>query len=476
MIRPAAKSHMATPRAKENPPMSKTTQHTPIACAAVLLLTLPAALYAVDTPTPAKPNIIFILADDYGIPGVGCYGGTYKTPNIDSLAAGGIRFERCFAAPLCAPSRALCMFGRYAFRTGVLDNGRGAAAKPDKEVSIAKTLRQAGYATALAGKWSQLSYFDTAEEGRAWGFDEFLRWDKSKGERYWQPALNKNGQPVPVTEASYGPGLHHEFVVDFIKRHRDGPFFVYYPTPLIHGPILRTPDSKEGGKGKAKGKGENSLYADNIAYLDKLVGKLVAALDEMKLREKTLIVFTGDNGSVPVGTINGRSVDGHKSTLLEGGSRVPLIANWKGVTPPGRVLKDLVGFSDFYATFAELAGAKLTEGLTFDSQSFAPQLRGEKGSPREWTYVQLGAKWYVRNDGWKLTEKGELFDMSDAPFAQKLVPADARSPEAKAAREQLQGVLDKLNPAAGETKARKKADGDKQQKRERRKAKKAAKS
>ena len=89
-----------------------------------------------------KPNIIFILADDYGIPGVGCYGGAYKTPNLDALAAGGVRFERCYSAPLCAPSRALCMFGRYAFRTGVLDNGRGAAAKPDKEVSIAKTLRQ----------------------------------------------------------------------------------------------------------------------------------------------------------------------------------------------------------------------------------------------------------------------------------------------------------------------------------------------
>jgi arylsulfatase A-like enzyme len=366
------------------------------------------------------------------------------------------------------------MFGRYAFRTGVLDNGCGAAAKPDKEVSIAKTLKQAGYATAMAGKWSQLSYLETAEEGRAWGFDEFLRWDKSKGERYWKPALNKNGQVVPVTDTSYGPDMQNEFVVDFIKRHRDGPFFVYYPTPLVHGPILRTPDSKEGSaqKAKGKGRGDTELYADNVAYLDKIVGKLVAALDEMNLREKTLIVFTGDNGSVPVGTINGRPVDGHKSQVNEGGSRVALIANWKGVTPAGRVLKDLVGLTDFYATFTELAGAKLPENLTFDSQSFAPQLRGEKGTPREWTYVQLGAKWYARNDGWKLTESGQLFDMKDAPFAQKLVPADAQTAEAKVAREQLKAVLDKLNPAAGETKTRKKGDGDKKQKKERRKAKK----
>jgi arylsulfatase A-like enzyme len=446
---------------------------------------LPSTSFAADTAAQSKPNIIFILADDYGIPGVGCYGGAYKTPHLDALAAGGVRFERCFAAPLCAPSRALCMFGRYAFRTGVLDNGCGAAAKPDKEVCIAKTLKQAGYATAFAGKWSQLAYLDTAEEGRAWGWDEFLRWDKSKGERYWKPALNKNGLPVPVTDKSYAPDMFHEFVVDFIKRHRDGPFFVYYPTTLIHGPILATPDSKEGGrekvKGARKGKGEgknkeqNSLYTDNISYLDKTVGKLVAALDEMNLREKTLIVFTGDNGSVPVGTINSRAVDGRKSQVNEGGSRVPLIANWKGITPAGRVLKDLVGFSDFYATFTELAGAKLPEGVTLDSQSFAPQLHGEKGTPREWTYVQLGAKWYVRSDSWKLTESGQFFDMSDAPFAQKPVPSDSQSTEAKAAREQLQGVLDKLNPAGGATKERKKGDGGKKgKKKERKKGKKDA--
>jgi arylsulfatase A len=397
---------------------------------ALIALLLGVAASAVATE---KPNIIFMLADDYGMPGVGCYGGKYATPNLDALAAGGVRFERCFSAPLCAPSRALCMFGRYAFRTGVLDNGCGAAAKPQSEVCIAKTLKSAGYATAVAGKWSQLEYLSTPDEAQAWGFDEFCRWEKSRGERYWKPALNRNGQRVPVTAQSYGPDIVHEFVVDFIRRHKDGPFFIYYPTPLIHGPIERTPDSR-GGK--------QSFYADNVAYLDKLVGKLTAALDELGIREKTLIVFAGDNGSTGkgTGTLNGRAVDGHKSQLNEGGSRVPLIASWKGVTSAGKVLPDLVDFSDFYATFAEAAGATLPEGVKLDSHSFAPQLRGEAGAPREWVYVQLGRQCYVRSDRWKLTGDGELFDMSCAPFTE--VPAQNAE-----ARQQLQQVLTGLSGA-----------------------------
>ncbi len=185
-----------------------------------------------------------------------------------------------------------------------------------------------------------------------------------------------------------------------------------------------------------------SHYADNVAYLDKLIGKLVAELEALKLREKTLIVFAGDNGSVPIGTVGGRRVDGKKHTMLEGGSRVPLIVNWPGTTPTGVVLKDLVDFSDMLPTFAELAGAKSAKGLTIDGHSFAPQLRGEKGQPREWAYVQLGNQRYVRSDRWKLTGDGELFDMQDAPFRQIPVAADTGDSGAKAARTTLQAALD----------------------------------
>jgi arylsulfatase A len=142
-------------------------------------------------------------------------------------------------------------------------------------------------------------------------------------------------------------------------------------------------------------------------------------------------------------------VDGKKSNLTEGGSRVPLIASWPGTTPAGSVCPDLVDFSDMLPTFAELAGAKLPADRTLDGHSFAPRLRGQAGEPRDWVYVHLGGNRYIRSDRWKLTGSGEFFDMSDAPFRQAPVAADAMSAEAKAERVRLQTALDKLISADG---------------------------
>ena len=130
---------------------------------------------------------------------------------------------------------------------------------------------------------------------------------------------------------------------------------------------------------------------------------------------------------------------------------MPFIASWPGVTPAGKVSKDIVNFTDMHATFLELAGAKAPAGLPFDSRSIAPQLRGEKGTPREWAYVQLGAKWYVREQGWKMNQAGELFDMSDAPFVEKPVASSADTEASNAARTRLTAVLAELNPAGGKT-------------------------
>ena len=238
----------------------------------------------------------------------------------------------------------------------------------------------------------------------------------------------------------------HEFVVDFITRHRDQPFFLYYPMSHIHGPILRTPESKPGAD-------KDRLYADNVECMDKLVGKLVSELDRLKLREKTVVLFTGDNGTARFGvaaaTVNGKAISGQKASMLEGGSRVPLVVNWPGITPAGKVNQDLTDFSDFFATFAELGGAKLPAGVTLDSRSFAPQLKGQPGAPRDWVYVELNGKSYARNARYKLARRGDLFDLSAAPFKEIPVASDTRVPEAVAARAQLQAVLDQHPTAAG---------------------------
>jgi arylsulfatase A len=334
--------------------------------------------------------------------------------------------------------------GRYPFRTGLLDNHSNQAIQPGKETMIPTLLKMAGYVTASVGKWGQMS-FGPGE----WGFDEYLVFPGSG--RYWRDqttTYRQNGETKNLPEGAYLPELMHSFLVDFIARHKAQPFFIYYPMSHIHGPIVPTPDSKPGAD-------KSQLCIDNITYMDKLVGKLMDELNRQHLRENTLVLFLGDNGTAHFGvdtaTVDGRRISGMKGAMLEGGSRVPFIANWKGTAPEGLVLKDLVDFSDVFVSVAELAGAKLPDGVMLDGHSFAPQVRGEKGVPREWVYVQLGPKWYVREQGFKLTQSGELFDMANAPFEEKPVSSGADNAEARAAQVRLQVALDILNPASGKT-------------------------
>lgn len=419
--------------------------------------------------SPQRPNIVFIFGDDSGIDCYSCYGSDrFKgmSPNIDALAASGIRFDRGYSTPLCGPSRCVLMTGRYGFRTGGMSNQSASNPSFKDEPSVAKVLKQAGYVTGMAGKWRQMS-----DSPGDWGFDDYIT-DPTAGGWYWQKSYTKNGQTVTHPEEIYHPDLTTDFAIDFMKRHRDEPFYFYLSQHLIHGPTLRTPDSKPGAA-------PHQWYDDNLVHLDKIVGRVVAALEELGLREKTMILFSADNGTATVGyrpehdpskmtgKIGGRSMSGYKGQLLEGGSRVPLIASWKGTTAPGQIREDLIDFSDLLPTFADLAGAKLPEGVKFDGRSFAPQLRGEKGNPREWLFVQLGRGWYVRDDGWKLNERGELFSMKDAPFVEEPISASTTDPGAQAARTRLQAVLDELNPAGGKIEparaATKKAQAKKKQ-------------
>ncbi len=189
--------------------------------------------------------------------------------------------------------------------------------------------------------------------------------------------------------------------------------------------------------------------------MDKQLGLLVDELERLGLRQNTLVIFSGDNGTAAgyPSPVHGRMINGWKGSMLEGGSRVPFIASWPAATPKGKVSQDIVSFADPYATFAELAGVKPPDGFKTDGQSIAPQLRGEPGKPRDWAYVQLGAHWFVREPGFKLNEAGDLFDMSDAPFVEKLVAPAADTDRAKPPRT-TGAVLAELDPAGGQDRSR----------------------
>ena len=390
-----------------------------------------------------KPNIIFILADDLGIGNISCYGSDqFKTPNIDKLASTGMRFTHGYTAPLCGPSRALILTGRQPFRTGTTNQDRVGKLEPSKEICLPSVLKTAGYTSLMVGKWSQFPL-----QPSDFGFDQYMRFQASG--KYWntQPAnksYTKNGEIVPLLDGEYLPDLMHNQVVDFISKNKNKPFFAYYSMSHIHGEILPTPDSKPDSK---------DLYTDNINYMDKLVGKLVKALDSLKMRQNTIIVFMGDNGTAAEGasraTVQGKKLSGKKGDMLECGSLVPWIVNWKGGGQSGKVINDLVDATDWMPTFAALAGAKLPENVILDGKSFAPQLKGEKGTPREWIFMELGNQWYVREEKWKLNRANELFDMRNAPFEEILIPADSKDEIAVSARQRLSGVLKSINPEGG---------------------------
>ena len=188
--------------------------------------------------------------------------------------------------------------------------------------------------------------------------------------------------------SQYMPDLLHENVVDFISRHQNDPFFVYYSLSSVHGDLLPTPDSAADS---------SDLMADNIAYMDKLIGRLVTELRKLDLDRRTVLVFMGDNGTgkgqADRATIGGQRLVGQKGTMQEGGSLVPLIVSWPGVITAGQVADGVMDSSDFLPTFAELAGIQLPSDRVFDGRSLAAQWRGTAGQPRDWAFVQLARNW-----------------------------------------------------------------------------------
>jgi len=355
--------------------------------AAVLVLAMPALA--------EKPNILFIMVDDLGKEWISTYGAEgVETPNIDKLAGRGMKFENAWCMPQCTPTRVTLLTGQYPFRHGWTNHwdvprwGAGAHFDPSMNPSYPLALREAGYKTAAAGKW-QIDDFRV--EPRAMheaGFDQWCMWTgyetgvKASAKRYADPYIATNGKSK-THEGKYGPDVYCDFLIDFMRQHKDGPMFLYFPMALTHGPFDPTPDAPD-----VKGK---QAFPEMVKYMDKLVGRLVAELDALGIADKTYLVFTTDNGSPgQSNTRLGRVVRGAKTKMIEAGTAIPFVVVGPGVKQ-GVVTDALIDFTDIAPTFAELAGTALPKKHTIDGKSFAPLLTGKADdSTRDWVMSMGG--------------------------------------------------------------------------------------
>ncbi|HEY2573119.1 MAG TPA: sulfatase-like hydrolase/transferase [Verrucomicrobiaceae bacterium] len=423
-----------------------------------LLIGLP--LPFVRAAAPVKPNIVMILVDDLGFECLGAYGGkSYQTPNLDRLAREGMRFERCYAQPNCTPTRVQLMTGMSNVRNyvhfGFLEKS---------QTTFGNIFSHAGYATCITGKW-QLGSKD-ADLPKHFGFDEHCLWSHmGRGERYANPSLSQNGV-FKTYPGQYGPDICQELALDFIRRHREQPFFLYYPMILTHGHYEATPDSPDYGKPTAAAKNAGQRhFADMVAYTDKLVGAIDAELQSLGLRENTLLLVTGDNGTGRGASSeldNGTEVDGGKGSTTCPGMNVPLVVSWPGKLQAGGVCRDLVDMTDFIPTLCAASGVEPPQDIPFDGRSFLPQLRGEKGNPREWIYsywvplrvkqmAHVGSRGAVEqafDQHFKLYSTGEFFHLDGDPDEKSPFQVSALKEEtAVAEAHKLQAALDQFKDA-----------------------------
>lgn len=419
-----------------------------------------------------RPNIVLIMADDLGVEGLGCYGGTsYATPAIDRLAANGVRFRHAYAQPLCTSTRVQLMTGRYNNRNwrafGVLD--------PNAK-TIGHFMQEAGYRTCMAGKWQLQSYDPPSYPGSelrrgkgmtadAAGFDRYSLYHawhtEDKGSRYARPTLYEDGRLLSDLDGEYGPDHWVDFITGFIDDAAgDGqPFFVYYAMALPHRPFVPTPLSEDWSKNVADEDEDPRYFSDMVAYMDRCVGQVVDHVDEAGLARETLVIFYSDNGThqqITSQTQDGPVVGG-KGKTTDAGTHVPLIVRWIGSVSPG-LNDNLVDSTDFLPTVMEAAGRPLTVEAGLDGISFYPQVLGRPAAPRRWVFCHYDPRpgWdkdqfrkirFARDQRFKLYGDGKLYDVPQDPLEQEPIVASHDSDLTREARGRLAAVLDGMpNP------------------------------
>jgi arylsulfatase A-like enzyme len=413
----------------------------------LLLFTLLCALCG-QFPAAAKPNVIYLMADELGYHEPGFMGGkTIQTPNLDRLASEGIVFKNMFAgSSVCAPTRCCFLTGKHSGHTSVRANGGGTPLRAD-ETTIASMLKPLGYATGGFGKWGCGGRGSTGVPEKH-GFDVFLGYyDQVHAHTYYPPYLIRNSTEVKLAGnnggsagQTYSHYVIHEAAMKFIRDHAKEPFFAYLPYTPPHGNFDIPDTDPAWSLYKDKPWGEDARrYAAMVTMVDRQMGEILALLKELGIEQNTLVMFSGDNGGAdyfvtkesPRGVhsankhpATGVEYRGKKGTLYEGGVRVPFFARWPGKIAPGRVSDHLGYFPDILPTVAEVTGAKAPADV--DGLSILPTLLGDTAKQRqhEYLYWEILGWTALRQGNWRIVRPKpaaawELYDLATDPSESK---------------------------------------------------------
>ncbi len=387
---------------------------------------------------PARPNIVVILADDQGYADVGFHGSEIKTPQLDKLAVSGARLEQFYAQPVCSPTRAALMTGRYPMRHGLQTGVVRPWAQyglPLEERTLAQALKEAGYETAICGKW-HLGHFHRDYLPTQRGFDH--QYGHYNGALDYFTHVRDGGHDWHRDDrACYDEGYSTFLLADeasrLIRQHDTSkPLFLYLPFNAVHAPHQVPPKYVEP---YAHLQEPRRTYAGLVAAMDEAIGRVLAALDEKQMRRNTLILFASDNGGPAPGrvTSNGLYRAG-KGTLYEGGVRVVALAAWEGRIRPGTVVKEPLHIVDWYPTLLKLAGASLQQKLPLDGRDAWPTMAEGKPSPHEEILINAApASGALLVGQWKLVIRGNVATAED-----QKAPVKPRAKRAKAQGEPIE--------------------------------------